>query len=160
MEIGFYAGSFDPFTNGHLHVIEKSVKIFDKVIIGIGDNPDKKRRFDKSLMKNLIEELLINRKLTNVEVICYENMTVDAAKSNNATFLVRGVRNGMDYDCEENMASINEEVADIDTIYIRAGKLGNISSSMVMDLLEHGKDVSKYLPKEIINFIKKGEKYG
>ena len=160
MEIGFYAGSFDPFTNGHLHVIEKSVKIFDKVIIGIGDNPDKKRRFDKSLMKNLIEELLINRKLTNVEVICYENMTVDAAKSNNATFLVRGVRNGMDYDCEENMASINEEVAGIDTIYIRAGKLGNISSSMVMDLLEHGKDVSKYLPKEIINFIKKGEKYG
>ena len=157
MEIGFYAGSFDPFTNGHLHVIEKSVKIFDKVIIGIGDNPDKKRRFDKSLMKNLIEELLINRKLTNVEVICYENMTVDAAKSNNATFLVRGVRNGMDYDCEENMASINEEVADIDTIYIRAGKLGNISSSMVMDLLEHGKDVSKYLPKEIINFIKEGE---
>ena len=158
MEIGFYAGSFDPFTNGHLHVIEKSVKIFDKVIIGIGDNPDKKRRFDKSLMKNLIEELLINRKLTNVEVICYENMTVDAAKSNNATFLVRGVRNGIDYDCEENMASINEEVAGIDTIYIRAGKLGNISSSMVMDLLEHGKDVSKYLPKEIINFIKKGEK--
>ena len=160
MEIGFYAGSFDPFTNGHLHVIEKSVKIFDKVIIGIGDNPDKKRRFDKNLMKNLIEELLINRKLTNVEVICYENMTVDAAKSNNATFLVRGVRNGMDYDCEENMASINEEVADIDTIYIRAGKLGNISSSMVMDLLEHGKDGSKYLPKEIINFIKEGEKYG
>lgn len=160
MEIGFYAGSFDPFTNGHLHVIEKSVKIFDKVIIGIGDNPDKKRRFDKSLMKNLIEELLINRKLTNVEVICYENMTVDAAKSNNATFLVRGVRNGMDYDCEENMASINEEVAGIDTIYIRAGKLGNISSSMVMDLLEHGKDVSKYLPKEMINFIRKGEKYG
>ena len=160
MEIGFYAGSFDPFTNGHLHVIEKSAKIFDKVIIGIGDNPNKKRRFDKSLMKNLIEELLINRKLTNVEVICYENMTVDAAKSNNATFLVRGVRNGMDYDCEENMASINEEVAGIDTIYIRAGKLGNISSSMVMDLLEHGKDVSKYLPKEMINFIRKGEKYG
>lgn len=160
MEIAFYAGSFDPFTNGHLHVIQKSAKIFDKVIIGIGDNPDKKRRFDKSLMKGLIKEVLENRKLTNVEVICYENMTVDAAKSNNATFLVRGVRNGMDYDCEENMAAINEEVAGIDTIYIRAGKLGNISSSMVIDLLGHGKDVSKYLPKEIINFIKEGEKYG
>ena len=154
MEIGFYAGSFDPFTNGHLHVIEKSVKIFDKVIIGIGDNPDKKRRFDKSLMKNLIEEVLVNRKLTNVEVICYENMTVDAAKSNNATFLVRGVRNGMDYEYEENMASVNEEVAGIDTIYIRAGKLGSISSSMVMELYENGKDVSKYLPKEVMDIIK------
>ncbi len=154
MEIAFYAGSFDPFTNGHLHVVQKSAKIFDKVIIGIGDNIDKKRRFDKNLMKDIIEKVLINRKLTNVEVICYENMTVDAAKENNATFLVRGVRNGMDYDCEENMASINEEVAGIDTIYIRAGKLGNISSSMVMDLLEHGKDVSKYLPKEVKDIIK------
>ena len=105
-------------------------------------------------MKDIIEKVLINRKLTNVEVICYDNMTVDAAKENNATFLVRGVRNGMDYDCEENMASINEEVAGIDTIYIRAGKLGNISSSMVMDLLEHGKDVSKYLPKEVKDIIK------
>lgn len=61
----------------------------------------------------------------------------------------------MDYDLEENLASINEEVAGIDTIYIRAGKLGNISSSMVMDLFEHKKDVSKYLPKEIIEVLKK-----
>lgn len=153
MEIAFYAGSFDPFTYGHLHVVEKSAKIFDKVIIGIGDNPDKERRFDKELMKNTIEKVLINRNLTNVSVICYDNMTVDAAKENNATFLVRGVRNGMDYDLEENLASINEEVAGIDTIYIRAGKLGNISSSMVMDLFEHKKDISKYLPKEVDDIV-------
>lgn len=154
MEIAFYAGSFDPFTNGHLHVVQKSAKIFDKVIIGIGDNPDKKRRFDKTLMKNVIEEILKNRNINNVEVICYEKITVDAAIKNNATFLVRGVRNGMDYEYEENMASINEEVAGIDTIYIRAGKLGNISSSMVMELYENGKDVSKYLPKEVMDIIK------
>ena len=154
MEIAFYAGSFDPFTNGHLHVVQKSAKIFDKVIIGIGDNPDKKRRFDKTLMKNVIEEILKNRNINNVEVICYDEITVDAAIKNNATFLVRGVRNGMDYEYEENMASINEEVAGIDTIYIRAGKLGNISSSMVMELYENGKDVSKYLPKEVMDIIK------
>ena len=155
MKIAFYAGSFDPFTNGHLHVLQKSTKVFDKVIIGIGDNPDKKRRYNKNLMKNVIEKIIENRKINNVEVICYDNMTVDAAIENNATFLVRGIRNGMDYECEENMASINEEVAGIDTIYIRAGKLGNISSSMVMDLFEHGKDVSKYLPKEVMKIIKK-----
>ena len=62
MEIGFYAGSFDPFTNGHLHVVTKSAKLFDKVIIGIGVNPDKKRRYDKEIMKNAIEKLLVNRK--------------------------------------------------------------------------------------------------
>ena len=153
MEVAFYAGSFDPFTNGHLHVIQKAAKVFNKVVIGIGDNPDKKRRFDKELMKNTIEKILKNRKLNNVKVICYDNITVDAAKENNATFLVRGVRNGMDYEYEENMASINEEVAGIDTIYIRAGKLGNISSSMVMKLYENGKDISKYLPKEVIDII-------
>ena len=153
MEVAFYAGSFDPFTNGHLHVVQKAAKVFNKVVIGIGDNPDKKRRFDKELMKNTIEKILKNRKLNNVTVICYDNITVDAAKENNATFLVRGVRNGMDYEYEENMASINEEVAGIDTIYIRAGKLGNISSSMVMKLYENGKDISKYLPKEVIDII-------
>ena len=153
MEVAFYAGSFDPFTNGHLHVVQKAAKVFNKVVIGIGDNPDKKRRFDKELMKNTIEKILKNRKLNNVTVICYDNITVDVAKENNATFLVRGVRNGMDYEYEENMASINEEVAGIDTIYIRAGKLGNISSSMVMKLYENGKDISKYLPKEVIDII-------
>ena len=155
MEIAFYAGSFDPFTNGHLHVVQKTAKVFDKVVIGIGDNPDKKRRFDKELMKNTIEKILKNRKLNNVTVICYDNITVDTAKENNATFLVRGVRNGMDYEYEENMASINEEVAGIDTIYIRAGKLGNISSSMVMELFENGKDVSKYLPEEVMYILNK-----
>ena len=60
----------------------------------------------------------------------------------------------MDYQYEENLASINEELSGIDTIYIRSGTLGNISSSMVMELLEHSKDVSKYLPKEILEIIK------
>ena len=154
MEVAFYAGSFDPFTNGHLHVVQKSTKVFDKVIVGIGDNPDKKRRFDKELMKTVIEEILRNNNISNVEVVCYNKMTVDAAKDNNTTFLVRGVRNGMDYEYEENMAAVNEEVAGIDTIYIRAGKLGSISSSMVMELYENGKDVSKYLPKEVMDIVK------
>ena len=60
----------------------------------------------------------------------------------------------MDYEYEENMASINEEISGLDTIYIRAGSLGNISSSMVMELLENGKDVSKYLPEEVMEIIK------
>ena len=153
MKIGFYAGSFDPFTKGHLHVVEKSAQLFDKVIIGIGVHSDKKRRFDKEIMEKAIEKVLIRENLTNVSVISYDNLSVDAALENNATFLVRGIRNGMDYEYEENMASINEELSGIDTIYIRAGDLGNISSSMVMDLLKSGKDVSKYLPEEVINIV-------
>jgi len=69
--------------------------------------------------------------------------------------LVRGIRNGMDYEYEENMAVFNEEISKLDTIYIRASNLGYISSSMVMELLRNDKDVSKYLPEEILALVKK-----
>ena len=155
MKIGFYAGSFDPFTNGHLHVVIESAKLFDKVIVGIGVNPNKARRFDQTLMQKAIEKVLKRNNIHNVEVISYENLSIDVAKEYNSTFLVRGIRNGMDYEYEENMASINEELSGMDTVYIRAGNLGNISSSMVMELLRNGKDVSKYLPREILELVEK-----
>ena len=155
MKTGFYAGSFDPFTNGHLHVVTQSAKLFDRVIIGIGVHPKKTRRFDKELMQKTIEQVLIRNNLNNVTVIFYDNLSVDVALENDSTFLVRGIRNGMDYEYEENMASINEEISGLDTVYIRAGNLGNISSSMVMELLRNNKDVSKYLPEEVLALVRK-----
>lgn len=153
MKVGFYAGSFDPFTNGHLHVIRVSSQIFDKVIVGIGINANKQRKFDKNIMKKAIEKVLISENLNNVSVITYSNLSVDAALENGANFFIRGIRNGMDYDYEENIALINEEISSIDTIYVRAGRLGALSSSMVTELLQNGKDVSKLLPKEVLNAI-------
>ena len=155
MKIGFYAGSFDPFTNGHLHVIEKSAKLFDKVIVGIGVHPNKVRRFDKEKMQKAMKQIMLRKKLSNVEVISYNNLSVDVAMEYNSTFLVRGIRNDMDYEYEENIASINEEISGLDTVYIRAGGLGNISSSMVMELLRNNKDVTKYLPQEVLIAIKR-----
>lgn len=151
--VGFYAGSFDPFTNGHLHVIEVSRKIFDKVIVGIGINTLKERRFDQNKMKEAIEKVMEAKDFTNVKVVTYDNLSVDSAKENGANFLIRGIRNGMDYDYEENVALINEEISGLDTIYVRAGKLGALSSSMVMELLQFGKDASKFLPKEILDIL-------
>ena len=153
MKIGFYAGSFDPFTNGHLHVIKVASQIFDKVIVGIGVNSSKCRRFDNNIMKDAIQKVLDSNGLTNVSVITYSNLSVDCAIENGANFLIRGIRNGMDYDYEENIALINEEISSLDTIYIRAGRLGALSSSMVMELLQNGKDVSNLLPKEILDVI-------
>ena len=155
MKIGFYAGSFDPFTNGHLHVVTQSAKLFDRVIIGIGVHPKKTRRYDKELMQKAIERVLARNNINNVTVISYDNLSVDVAIENDSTFLVRGIRNGMDYEYEENMASINEEISGLDTVYIRAGNLGNISSSMVMELLRNNKDVSKYLPEEVLAILRK-----
>lgn len=154
MEIGFYAGSFDPFTNGHLHVVRQSSRLFDKVVIGIGINPKKTRRYDQKLMKEAIEKVLVRENLTNVSVMFYTGLTVDAAHSKGATFLVRGIRNGIDYDFEENISSINEEVSGLDTVYIRAGNMGNISSSMVMELYGY-RDISKYIPAEVLEIMQK-----
>ena len=160
MKIGFYTGSFDPFTNGHLHVVKKAAEVFDKVIIGIGIHPTKRRRYDKEDMKHAIEKVLKRENLDNVCVIEYDNLSVDCAKEHNSTYLIRGIRNGTDYEYEEIMASMNEELSGLDTIYFRAGKLGNISSSMGVELLRNGKNVDAYLPNEIVDVIKKKEKIG
>ena len=132
MKIGFYAGSFDPFTNGHLHVISTASKLFDKIIIGIGVHPTKDRRFDRKLMKKIIEEILEKENILNTEVVIYDNFTVEAAKQYNSDFLIRGIRNNIDYEYEEELAKINEDISGLDTVYIRAGNFGNISSSMVI----------------------------
>lgn len=153
MKIGFYAGSFDPFTNGHLHIVSKAAQLFDKVIVGIGVNPNKIRRINNDIMRKTIEKILENEGLNNVQVICYDKLTVDVALEHNSTYLIRGIRNGIDYEYEENIASINAEVLGLDTIYIRAGKFGNISSSLVMELMSYKKDVSKYVPKEVLEIL-------
>ena len=155
MEIGFYAGSFDPFTNGHLHVVKTACKLFDKVIIGIGINFQKERRFSNEIMKSAIQETLRLENINNAEVIIYEGLSVDIAKEYNCNYMIRGLRNDMDYQYEENLAQINEEISGLDTIYIRSGFLGFISSSMVVELLQNNKAVDKYLPKPIIEAVQK-----
>ena len=154
MKVGFYPGSFDPFTRGHLHVVKRACSIFDKVIIGIGVNPNKKRVYSPLLMKTAIEETLSKEGIKNFEVVTYQDLSVDVAQKYNSQFLIRGIRNDMDYRYEENLAQLNEELSGLDTIYIRSGLRGFISSSMIVELLANGKDVSKYVPETILNYIK------
>ena len=154
MKQAFYPGSFDPFTNGHLHVVKTACKLFDRVIIGIGINFQKERRFSNTAMKKAIEDTLLLENIDNAQVIIYDGLSVDVAKENNCDFLIRGLRNDMDYQYEENLSQINEEISGLDTIYIRSGLLGFISSSMVVELMQNNKDVSKYLPKPVYDAVK------
>ena len=154
-KVGFYAGSFDPFTRGHLHVVKVSAELFDKVIVGIGINPTKERRFDTDVMADAIRKVLKREGLSNVEVISYDNLSVDSAMNHNASFLIRGIRNGMDYDFEETLASFNKELSNLDTIYVRAGEIGGVNSTMVMDLVRNNADLSRLLPEEIIEVIRR-----
>lgn len=151
--IGFYAGSFDPFTNGHLAVVKKATQCFDKVIVGIGVNYSKARRIDEKKMKAAIEESLKEANVENAEVILYRDLTVDEAKKYNADMLIRGLRNGTDYDYEENIAQVNEKIADIDTCYFRAGKLGYLSSSIVMDIYGSKKNVDEFVPAPVARLL-------
>ena len=96
--IGFYAGSFDPFTNGHLQIVKKSIKCFDKVIIGIAHNSEKTDRIDKVKMKDAIKRAISDEGLNDVEVVLYDGLTVEKAKECKANILIRGLSNGTDYE--------------------------------------------------------------
>ena len=152
--IGFYAGSFDPFTNGHLQVVKKASKCFDKVVIGIGYNAEKKARVEKEKMKEAIEKTIQELNLNNVSVTIYTGLTVDEAKKNNCDILIRGLRNGTDYQYEENISEINEQISGLDTCYFRAGKLGYLSSSFVMELFNNDKNIDEYVPKYVAELLK------
>lgn len=154
MNIGFYAGSFDPFTVGHLYIVKEASKIFDKVIVAIGVNAQKQRRFDKEEMKIAIEKLLKCEKIKNFEVIVFEGSSAEYAKKYGAEFLIRGIRNTLDYEFEENLAFINEEIFGMQTVFFRPGKYKMVSSSLVMELLKLNKDVSQYVPQYVIDIIK------
>ncbi|MDO4282645.1 MAG: pantetheine-phosphate adenylyltransferase [Clostridia bacterium] len=154
MNIGFYAGSFDVFTYGHLLVVKKASILFDKLIIGMGVNENKRRRYDINLMKKAIEKTLEQEKLFNVEVIIYNGFTVTEAEKHHANNLVRGIRTLTDYQFEEDLATKNEVLSGIDTIYIRSGKFGCISSSFVKALIDEGGwDISKYVPTPVLELI-------
>ena len=154
MRVGFYAGSFDPFTIGHLHIVKSASQMFDKVIVGMGVNVSKARRFDKEAMIEAMMATFKREGLNNVECVIYDGLTYDVALANGATVLIRGIRNGMDYDYEENLAQVNFELGGLDTVYLRAGDYGMVSSSMVYELIKRGKDASKYLPVEILKLVK------
>jgi len=146
MTKALYAGSFDPFTNGHLDILKQASHIFDKVIIGIAFNSEKKgflpieTRIE--LIKNSISEL------NNVEVISYEGLTVDYARKNGINVLVRGVRNSSDLEYEHQIADTNRLIApEIETILLTP-KPENafISSTIVREIYKNNGDISKLVP--------------
>lgn len=152
-KIGFYAGSFDPFTNGHLQIVTKAAKCFDEVIIGIAYNSEKEIRLDKEKMKQAIEKTIQELKLENIKVTLYSGLTAEEAKKFRANILVRGLRNGTDYQYEENIAENNEKIFGLDTCYFRAGDLGYLSSSLVMELWNNGVDVSNFVPTAVAEIL-------
>lgn len=156
--IAIYPGSFDPFTNGHLDVVIKGAKLFDKVHIVIGINANKKRSYDSGLMKKAIEETLKDKCLSNCEVYVYEGLIAEYTKENNIGYMIRGLRNNMDYNYEENIAEVNKLInPNLEYVYFRAENVA-VSSSMVKELNWFNKDISKYVPEAVQILMSKTEK--
>jgi len=150
MKTGLYMGSFDPFTNGHFEIVKQSCMLFDKVIICIGINEKKQRRFDKEFMQEAIKDLMQEEGLLNVDVCIFDGLAIDKAKESNAMYLVRGIRNSNDYNYEEEISKINEKLGGIKTIYLRGGELDYVSSSLVRVLMDNHKPFSNLVPKTIL----------
>ena len=102
-----------------------------------------------------IEEAIKEIGLTNVEVTLYKGLTVEEAKKFNSDILIRGLRNGTDYQYEENISEANEKIGDLDTCYFRAGDLGYLSSSLVMELWENNMDINEFVPKQVAELLKR-----
>lgn len=148
-----YPGSFDPFTNGHLDMVKKAARIFDKVYVLIGVNVKKKRSYSSEKMKAAIEETLAENNLVNCEVCICKGLIAQYTKINKIGYMIRGLRNNMDYNYEENIAEVNKLMdPKLEYIYFRADNVA-VSSSMVKELTDFGQDVSRYVPRAVLKII-------
>ncbi|MDE6480395.1 MAG: pantetheine-phosphate adenylyltransferase [Muribaculaceae bacterium] len=146
MRTAVFPGSFDPFTIGHKDIADRALRMFDKLVIGIGYN------IHKPGIAGMVEDRVkaiqsIYADDMRVEVEAYTGLTVNFAKRHGASFIVRGLREVKDFEYERNLADTNSAISDIETVFLTARpELGFISSSMVRELSANGYDVSKFLP--------------
>lgn len=148
-----YPGSFDPFTNGHLDIVKKASALFDEVDVIIGVNANKRRTFAAEAMKAAIEKTVAELGMENVSVTVYNGLVAEYAKTNDVKYMIRGLRNNMDYNYEENIAEVNKLInPKMEYVYFRAENVA-VSSSMVKELHGYGQDVSAYLPKAVFDIV-------
>ncbi|MFX3626471.1 pantetheine-phosphate adenylyltransferase [Campylobacter sp. LH-2024] len=149
-----YPGTFDPITNGHLDVVRRALKIFDKIIIAIAKSDHKKPYYNLEKRKKLVE--LATKNISNVKIITFDNLLVDLAKEFKINTVIRGLRAVSDFEYELQIGYANHALWDeIETIYLMPSlKHAFISSSIVRSIVTHGGDVSSLVPKEILPFLK------
>jgi pantetheine-phosphate adenylyltransferase len=146
MKTAIFVGSFNPFTIGHFNIVQRALPLFDKIVVGIGNNINKKYYFSANERFNTVKNIYQDN--PKIEVKLYQTLTIDFAKENGAEYIIRSVRSVQDFEYEQNMAVINKKLAGIETILFFAEQnLRHVSSSMVRELLSFGKDASEFLPE-------------
>lgn len=153
MRIAFFPGSFDPFTIGHKDVLCSALAMFDKVIVAVGYNSTKKGFLSPEQRVEIIEDSVADLKAngSNIEVISYTGLTIDACKGHNARFIVRGVRTTADFEMESVIAQANRKLApQITTVFVTASnEYSYISSTIVRDIVINGGDAKDFMSENV-----------
>ena len=146
--IALYAGSFDPYTNGHHDIAKKAAALFDEVVVMVAVNIEKRRAFDAEAMRRAIQATLDADGL-NARAVIHTGLVADYCAEHGIRWYVRGLRNSTDYSYEENIAQINHLIDPrLESIYLRSDEPA-ISSSMIRELMAFGKDVGDYIPEAV-----------
>ena len=146
-------GSFDPPTNGHIDVITRCLKVFDEVLVGVIVNPSKDSLFSTEIRSEMLTEIFNENK--NIIIKSFEGLLVDFAKENNVNAIVKGLRAMTDFDYEFQMAQMNFNLADFETIFIPASpEYGYVSSSLVKEIHSYGGDVNELVPGNVLKRLK------
>ena len=147
--ICLFPGTFDPYTLGHIDIIERAVNLFDKLVIGIGTNSSKQPMFSVEQRTGWIQEIFKND--PRIHVTGYEGLTVDYCHKIGANYILRGIRYISDFEYEKAIADMNRMLAtDIETIFLTCSPLySTISSTLVRDVIRNGGNASMFMPKEV-----------
>ena len=146
MKTGIFVGSFDPFTVGHDSILHRALPLFDKVVIGVGVNERKKCMLSAEERTERIARLYANE--PKIEVKAYSDLTIDFARREGAEYIIKGVRSVKDFEYEREQAAINRRLSSIETLLLFAEpELESISSSVVRELHNFGRDITEFLPK-------------
>jgi len=156
---GFYAGSFDPVTYGHLDIIARAARIVDKLVLGVGTHHGKQALIESATRVKLLEEVtkpIAEHTGIKISVATFDDLAVDAARRAHAGLLIRGLRDATDFDYEVQMSQMNGAMApDIETVFLAASPANRmIASSLVRQIAQMGGDVTLFIPKESLTAMR------
>ncbi len=158
--VGFYPGSFDPLTNGHLDVIERACKLVDKLVIAVGTHHSKKPLFsheDRVALLRAVLDPVGKRTDTEFEFTEFSGLMVNAARAAGAKLVIRGLRDTTDYNFEMQMVGMNAQMApDLQTVFLPSSPhVRHISATLVRQIAELGGDISAFVPPIVLKAVKK-----
>ena len=149
MRRAVFPGSFDPITLGHKDILDRSIKIFDEVIIAVGNNSNKKYMFELEKRIEFIQKTALES--SSFTITSYSGLTVEFCKKSKANFLIRGLRNPNDFEFEKAIAHTNRKLSGIETVFLlTSAKTAFISSSLVREIISNKGDHSSFVPPGIL----------